>query len=109
VGEVITKNKLKIMEIVYIDTETNIKYFDTQMVMKKLKVCKSRMHRLKSKLPENSYISWNNLHLYNESAIEKLQEIIQKTQTKGYGLASIEYRKKMYEMLKTEFENSEKV
>ena len=99
------------MEIAYIDTETNIKYFDTQMVRKKLKVCKSRMHRLKSKLPENSYISWNNLHLYDEATVEKLQEIIQKPHKKAssrfvsLSTGRVEITKKIYEMLKAEFEN----
>jgi hypothetical protein len=64
------------MEIVYIDTETNIKYFDTKMLIKKLKIGKSRLYRLKLKLPENSYISWCNHHLYSEEAVEKLNEMI---------------------------------
>lgn len=70
------------MEIVYLDTETNIKYFDSKMVMSKLNVCGSKLHRLKLKLPNNSYKSWNNQHLFDETTIEKLQEILQKSRRK---------------------------
>jgi hypothetical protein len=66
------------------------------------------MHRLKLKLPENSYIVWNGHHLFDEKAIEKLQEIIQQKPKRESNLSSPEKRRKLYEILKSEFENQSK-
>jgi len=100
------------MNILYIDTDTNKLYQSADMVREKLGLTKSKFHRTIHKLSKDEYISWKNIHLFDEEVIKKIESLSKtKSETtkpkKLLTLSSKENRRKLYESLKSEFDNRE--
>lgn len=101
------------MNILYIDTDTNKLYQSADMIREKLKLSRSKLNRIIFKLSKDEYVVWKNMNLFDEETVKKIESLSKTKRTKVYqkknllALSSEENRKKLYELLKSEFDNRE--